>query len=67
VADAEAVCEAVSRPNMRFVPIKSIEQQAILSVHREGDQIDAYNTVLHEIILAQYPDTPRRTPVEIST
>src|SRR5688500_10801482 len=34
VADAEAICEAVGRPNMRFVPIKSIEQQAILSVHR---------------------------------
>jgi transposase len=34
VADAEAICEAVSRPSMRFVPIKSIEQQAILSVHR---------------------------------
>ena len=33
-ADAEAICEAVSRPNMRFVPIKNIEQQAILSVHR---------------------------------
>lgn len=33
-ADAEAICEAVGRPNMRFVPIKSIEQQAILSVHR---------------------------------
>src|SRR5258708_34621274 len=34
VADAEAICEAVGRPNMRFVPSKSIEQQAILSVHR---------------------------------
>src|SRR5688572_399821 len=34
VADAEAICEAVSRPNMRFVPVKSIEQQSILSVHR---------------------------------
>jgi transposase len=34
VTDAEAICEAVARPNMRFVPIKSIEQQAILSVHR---------------------------------
>ncbi|MDO8413061.1 MAG: IS110 family transposase, partial [Gallionellaceae bacterium] len=33
-ADAEAICEAVSRPNMRFVPIKNVEQQAILSVHR---------------------------------
>jgi len=34
VADAEAICEAVNRPNMRFVPIKSIEQQAVLSMHR---------------------------------
>ena len=34
MADAEAVCEAVSRPNMRFVQIKNIEQQAILSLHR---------------------------------
>ncbi len=33
-ADAEAICEAVGRPNMRFVPIKNVEQQAILSVHR---------------------------------
>jgi transposase len=33
-ADAEAICEAVSRPNMRFVPIKNAEQQAILSLHR---------------------------------
>ena len=33
-ADAEAICEAVTRPNMRFVPIKSVEQQAVLSMHR---------------------------------
>ncbi len=33
-ADAEAICEAVRRPNMRFVPIKNGEQQALLSVHR---------------------------------
>lgn len=32
--DAEAICEAVTRPNMRFVPIKSAEQQAILTLHR---------------------------------
>ena len=32
--DAEAVCEAVSRPSMRFVPVKSTEQQALLAVHR---------------------------------
>lgn len=34
MADAEAICEAVDRPNMRFVPIKNVEQQTILSVHR---------------------------------
>jgi transposase len=34
MADAEAICEAVSRPNMRYVPVKTVEQQAILSVHR---------------------------------
>lgn len=33
-ADAEAICEAVTRPSMRFVPVKSVEQQAILAVHR---------------------------------
>ena len=32
--DAEAICEAVSRPTMRFVPVKSPEQQAVLCLHR---------------------------------
>ena len=32
--DAEAICEAVTRPNMRFVPVKSAEQQALLALHR---------------------------------
>lgn len=32
--DAEAICEAVGRPSMRFVPVKSVEQQALLSLHR---------------------------------
>lgn len=33
-ADAAAICEAVQRPNMRFVPIKSVSQQGQLCVHR---------------------------------
>lgn len=33
-ADAEAICEAVRRPTMRFVPVKTPEQQSILMVHR---------------------------------
>ena len=32
--DAAAICEAVSRPKMRFVAVKSVEQQAVLAVHR---------------------------------
>lgn len=32
--DAEAICEAVSRPNMRFVPVKNIEQQVMQAEHR---------------------------------
>jgi transposase len=31
--DAEGVCEAMGRPTMRFVPVKSVEQQAVLAVH----------------------------------
>lgn len=33
-ADAEAICEAVTRPSMRFVEVKSLEQQSVLVVHR---------------------------------
>jgi transposase len=33
-ADAEAICEAVARPNMRFVATKNVEQQALLALHR---------------------------------
>lgn len=32
--DAQAICEAVSRPSMRFVPVKSLTQQAVLTLHR---------------------------------
>jgi len=42
--DAEAICEAVQRPNMRFVPEKSIEQQDIQSMHRIRSQLVARRT-----------------------
>src|SRR5258708_6526430 len=32
--DAEAICEAVGRPSMRFVPVKTVEQQCLLALHR---------------------------------
>ena len=33
-ADASAICEAVQRPNMRFVPVKNVQPQAQLTLHR---------------------------------
>jgi transposase len=37
--DAEAICEAVARPNMRFVPIKTVEQQELLMLHRARQRL----------------------------
>ncbi|MGH8644129.1 MAG: IS110 family transposase, partial [Gammaproteobacteria bacterium] len=42
--DAEAICEAVGRPNMRFVPVKSEESQAVLTVHRVRESVVAERT-----------------------
>lgn len=44
--DAEAICEAVSRPHMRFVPVKDVGQQAVLTVHRARQLLVAERTAL---------------------
>lgn len=44
--DAEAICEAVGRPHMRFVPIKDVAQQAVLTVHRARQLLVAERTAL---------------------
>jgi transposase len=49
-ADAEAICEAVSRPSMRFVEVKSLEQQSVLVIHRTRmtlmrNRIELSNTI----------------------
>ena len=46
MADAEAICEAVTRPTMRFVPIKSAEQQGVLALHRIRDLLMRQRTML---------------------
>ena len=43
-ADAEACCEAVQRPGMRFVPVKSERQQSLLMLHRIRDRLIAERT-----------------------
>src|SRR5271165_7143107 len=45
-ADAEAICEAVTRPSMRFVPVKDAEQQAVLMLHRARSLLVRQRTML---------------------
>ena len=45
-ADAEAICEALLRPNMRFVAIKTIDQQDVLCVHRARQRLVRARTAL---------------------
>lgn len=55
--DAEAICEAVSRPHMRFVPAKSVEQQDIQCLHRVRSRLVSSRTGLANQIrglLAEY-------------
>jgi len=51
-ADAEAICEAVTRPNMRFVSIKSVEQQSVLVLHRSRDLLVRQRTMIMNAIRA---------------
>lgn len=48
--DAEAICEAVTRPTMRFVPVKSAEQQAALALHRTRDLLVKQRTQLVNMV-----------------
>jgi transposase len=52
VVDAEAICEAVSRPSMRFVPVKSAEQQSVLMLHRGRDLLIRQRTMLGNALRA---------------
>jgi transposase len=49
-ADAEAICEAVSRPRMRFVPVKSEAEQAAAAVHRVRDRLIGQRTQLQNML-----------------
>ena len=51
-ADAAAICEAVTRPSMRFVPVKTEEQQAALMVHRARDLLMRQRTQLTNALRA---------------
>jgi transposase len=68
--DAEAICEAVTRPSMRFVPQKSVGQQDLQCLHRVRSRLVACRTQLvnqirgllaeYGIVLPQHPGQVRR-------
>ena len=51
-ADAAAICEAVTRPSMRFVAVKTVEQQAVLMLHRSRDLLIRQRTQLINAVRA---------------
>jgi transposase len=73
--DAAAVCEAASRPNMRFVPVKTTDQQGILCVHRQREglkeervaSINRIRGMLTEfgLVVSQKPEKLREKLIDI--
>ena len=73
--DAEAICEALTRPSMRFVAVKSPEQQAVLTVHRARALLSSQRRALMNqirgllgefgIVVAQSPSALRTRLPEI--
>jgi len=74
--DAEAICEAVSRPRTRFVPVKSAGQQAVVTVHRARELLVTERTALanqirgvvleYGLIIAQGLQRLRRELLELT-
>jgi transposase len=73
-ADAAAICEAVTRPSMRFVPLKDEHQQATLCLHRTRQSFVEERTPIYNRIrglLSEFgvmlPQSPERLRIEIPT
>ncbi len=64
-ADAEAICEAVTRQTMRFVPIKSREQQAALSLHRVRSLLIRQRTQLINMMRSMLAELGIAIPIGI--
>ena len=68
--DAAAICEAASRPTMRFIPIKSVEQQSMLCVHRLREGLKEDRTAcINRIrgLLAEFGLVFAKSPRELQT
>lgn len=64
-ADAEAICEAVTRPSMRFVSVKSTEQQSVLMLHRTRELLVRQRTMLINAIRAHMAEFGIVAPVGV--
>ena len=64
-ADAAAICEAVTRPTMRFVAVKSAEQQSVLMLHRTRELLVRQRTMLINAIRAHMAEFGIVAPVGI--
>ncbi len=62
-ADAEAICEAVTRPTMRFVPVKSPEQQSIMVLHKTRQMVMRQRTKLSNTIRAHMAEIGIVAPI----
>jgi len=62
-ADAEAICEAVTRPTMRFVAVKNCDQQSVLMVHRTRELLVRQRTMLVNAIRAHMAEFGVVAPV----
>jgi len=65
IADAEAICEAVTRPTMRFVSVKSVEQQGVLMLHRTRNLLVRQRTMLINAIRAHMAEFGIVAPVGV--
>lgn len=61
-ADAEAICEAVTRPTMRFVPVKTVDQQSVLMLHRTRQLFIRQRTTLINSIRAHLAEFGIKRP-----
>jgi transposase len=69
-ADAEAICEAVTRPSMRFVAVKSAERQSVLMLHRTRDLLMRQRTMMLNAVrghLAEFGIITAQGPHKILT
>ena len=69
-AVAEAICEAVTRPSMRFVPVKSAERQSVLMLHRTRDLLMRQRTMMLNAVrghLAEFGIIAAQGPHKILT